>query len=267
MRTSILVLAHLLALAPAFANVLPPADPTRYPAERRVIAKSYAPPASGPIRVAFFDADSTLRVAPSGKVSANSLTDVAVLPLVAKGLLQAEKDGYFIAIASNQGGVQAGFITLEIAQGALVYTCSQLSRLGTTVHWIDFAEGDGEDRKPDIGMAKRVAATLKEKYGREVDWKNSMMVGDSGWSKKNGETDYDGNPGEDISNSDRLFAEKAASVFGHVKPEEMAHREFFKFYHPKDQFHWKRYGVKNFENFKFLQGFVKDHPDLDPGVN
>ena len=46
---------------------------------RQRIASSFVPP-SGPVKVAFFDADSTRRVAPSGKVSANGPTDVALLP-------------------------------------------------------------------------------------------------------------------------------------------------------------------------------------------
>ena len=250
-------LSLALTLVPALVLAATPPgepDPSRFPPDRRVIHE-FHPATPGKVKIAFFDADSTLRVAPSGKPSANGPTDVAILPMLVEPLKKLEADGYLLAVVSNQAGVAAGFVTLETANSAMRFALQQLSRLGVRFHYYDFAEANDENRKPDIGMGKRLAGLIKSQLGQDVDWAHSIMVGDSGW-KKGADVEPDGTPGEDVSNADRLFGENLAKAFGGVT-----------YFHPRNYFHWLRFGVRNFENYQALVKFVGEHPDLDPGVN
>jgi DNA 3'-phosphatase len=249
-----LAVALSLPLAALAAAPASEPDPSRFPPARQVIHNFKA--AKSKVKIAFFDADSTLRVAPSGKPSANGPKDVAILPMISERLIELEKQGYLLAVASNQAGVQFGHVSLADADAALRYALEQLSRLGVKFHYYDFAEREDENRKPQTGMARRLAGLVKEKLGREVDWKNTIMVGDSAW-KKGVDLEPDGvTMGEDVSNADRLFGENMAKEFGGVT-----------FHHPRNFFAWMRLGVKNFHTYDFLVKFVKEHPELDPGVN
>jgi DNA 3'-phosphatase len=221
------------------------------PSERRVLAPSFTP-ASGPVKIAFFDADSTLRVAPSGKPSANSATDVAILPMVAPKLAELASEGYLIAVVSNQAGVKYGHVTLPVADAALKFCLQQLTDLGGVLHYYDFAEDEDDNRKPEIGMGKRLVELVEKKLQRQVDWKNSFMVGDSGW-KKGVDTEPEGGPGEDHSSSDRQFAENMAKAYGSCP-----------FHHPRKFFGWLNYGVRNFSTYKDLEAFYQKHPDQVP---
>jgi DNA 3'-phosphatase len=252
-RYALSLFISLLALPVLAAPPASEPDPSKFPPARQTIHNFK--PAGAKVKIAFFDADSTLRVAPSGKPSANGPTDVAILPMIADKLKQVEKDGYLLAVASNQAGVQFGHVTLEDADGALKFCLSQLSRMGVKFHYYDFAEREDENRKPELGMAKRLAAKIKSELGREVDWKNTIMVGDSAWKRKV-DVEPDGTPGEDVSNADRLFGENMAKTFGGVT-----------FHHPRTYFGWLRMGVRNFHTFQQVLDFVKEHPELDPGLN
>lgn len=188
------------------------------------------PSTKGPIRVAFFDADSTLRVSKMGAVTANTVDDVDILPFAAGAIRARTKEGFLVAIVSNQGGVAAGKTTLEVAEGALLTTVRKLGELGAQVNYFDFAEGDNEDRKPGTGMATRLEETLQTKCGRGIDKKLSTMTGDSGFKKDVDKDNAKGEPDDDFSNSDRLFAENFGIAFAE----------------PKDAFGWKdRFGVFN----------------------
>ena len=63
------------------------------------------PTKSKTVKVAFFDADSTLRVSRSGLPTSANAADVEVLPMVAKTTARLSKAGYLITVISNQGGV------------------------------------------------------------------------------------------------------------------------------------------------------------------
>jgi DNA 3'-phosphatase len=224
-----------------------------WPGRRRVIAPSFRPPADGDkVRLALFDADSTLRVAPSGKVSANAGDDVAILPLVAPTLARVASEGYLIAILSNQAGIEHGYITATVADQALQTTMARLAAGGGSVHYYDFAEGKGPDRKPELGMLERLAGLVKRQLGRDIDWAGSFMVGDAGW-KEGVDREPDGSPGEDVSDSDRRFAENARQAFGGMQ-----------FFHPREFFGWKAYGIKNFKTYQDLEKAWQAHPDLRP---
>lgn len=220
--------------------------------KRRTISPSFVPPAAPKLRIAFFDADSTLRVAPSGKPSANFATDVALLPLTVEPLQKLASEGYLIAIVSNQAGVARGYVTLENADAALAFTVAGLASLGAPIHYFDFADLEDDDRKPEIGMARRLADLASTTWSKAVDWENSLMVGDSAWAEKR-ETEPDGTPGDDFSNSDRLFAENLQKAFGGTA-----------FHHPRTFFGWLKFGVRNFKTYQDLQNFLTKHPELAP---
>ena len=250
----LLVVAASLSLASLAVAAPPEADPAKFPPDRRIIHDFKAPPGKQPVKIAFFDADSTLRVSAAGSVSANGPTDVIILPMVAAEIRKLNDEGYLLAVVSNQAGIAAGHVTLETANAALRYTTSQISRLGAQFHYYDFAEASDENRKPAIGMGKRLAGKIEAELGRKVDWSKTIMVGDSGW-KKGVDVEPDGTPGEDFSNADRLFGENLAKAFGGVV-----------WHHPRHYFHWLRHGVRNFENNKAVEKFVAEHPELNPGL-
>ena len=228
-------------------------EPGSIPMKRRTLAPAYLPAGDGPVKVAFFDADSTLRVSRSGNVSANGPRDVELLPGVPERLKVLAAEGYLLAVVSNQGGVAAGYVSLENADAALAYTVRLLARHGAPMHYYDFAEARDENRKPDIGMARILARVLRDSHDRRVDWRRSLMVGDSAWKRKK-DTEPDGTPGEDFSNSDRGFAEKVRI--------ELAGGEGFPFHHPRTFFGWVEKGVRNFRKFERVQAFKKKHPDF-----
>lgn len=245
-----LTLTPVLALAAA-----PEPDPAKFPPDRRTLHNFKAPPGKQPVKIAFFDADSTLRVSASGSVSANGPTDVMILPMVEAPLKKLAAEGYLLAVVSNQAGIAGGHVTFDTANSALRYTTSQLSRLGVQFHYYDFAEASDENRKPDIGMGRRLAGKIEAELGRKVDWAHTIMVGDSGW-KRGVDVESDGTPGEDFSNADRLFGENLARAFGGVV-----------WHHPRHYFHWLRHGIRNFEKNQSVVKFLAAHPELDPGIN
>lgn len=194
------------------------------------------------IPVAFFDADSTLRVTRSGEVAPNTAEDVELLPFVGTKTALAARQGFFVAIVSNQGGI-GRFLTLEQADQAIARTAELTLAAGGMIHYFDYAESNNEDRKPGIGMARRLEAKLREWSGNpnlQIDLQRSYMVGDSAWARGRngnpGDTRPDGQPGTNFSNSDRLFAENLGIPFRYV-------REYFDL---------QRLNVDYFENFQQL---------------
>jgi DNA 3'-phosphatase len=180
------------------------------------------------IPVAFFDADSTLRVTQSGTPTPNSPDDFAVLPNVEEKIAELNRRGYFVAIVSNQGGVPE-ITSLEAADSALFNLQKKVKQGDAEIHYFDFAEHEDKNRKPGIEMAKRLETKLIDRFNDDgpvrIDWKNSIMVGDAAYKK--GETRPDGRPGKDFNNSDRLFAEALG----------------IKFIEPADFFGWREAGI------------------------
>jgi DNA 3'-phosphatase len=249
MRTSVLLLATALATGCTAASEEPDdldvdadgkADGIAILRKRRTMSAVRCAPGTQETKVAFFDADSTIRVSKSGAPTASSATDVNVLPFVAPEMLRLARQGYVIAVVSNQGGVSSGYQTYETAEKALVLAISKLRSLGGPVHYFDFAENYDHFRKPEIGMAELLDQKIKNKCTQGIDWANSFMVGDSGYKKNVDGPHPDGRPADDFSNSDRLFAENLGIPF----------------HEPTDYFHWRDYEVFNLAAQSELETFL-----------
>jgi len=232
--------------------------------KRRALRQDkFTPPTDGAVKVAFFDADSTLRVSKSGSVSANSPTDVRLLPNVGRALGNLQKQGYLIYIVSNQNGVGSGIVSCETAEGALRYTIDEIFKAGGVVHGFDYAENADQFRKPGTGMADALETTLQQVYGPQfsIDKKRSIMVGDSAFKKAKesatnpveGDLRWDSKtltmtPGSHFSNADRLFAQ-AVGVH---------------FIEATDFFGWRKYDVDVIESSQELDLFLKRCQDCTP---
>ncbi len=212
-----------------------------YPSERRNL-EAYACAADlDAVGVAFFDADSTLRISRSGTPTASHMQDVYILPFVARRIAELNDQGYLVAIVSNQGGVAAGFTELEVAEGALVFVAHQLEQLGAKIDYIDFADQKDDYRKPKTGMADGLDDALEDKCGFGIDWESSFMVGDAGYKKDVDGPHPDGRPADDFSNSDRLFAEALGIPFSE----------------PADYFGWAHYDAHNIRYESQLLGVIE----------
>lgn len=210
---------------------------------RRLILGDTIPQKDGNVKVAFFDADSTLRVSKSGSPSANGPDDYIILPGVAAKLSELNKSGFLVVIVSNQAGIPK-FISFADANAALSNMIKDLAAKGARVDYYDFAELADNDRKPGTGMGERLEEILKNK-GLKLDKANSLMVGDSAYIQANpkkgiqAETRPDGRPGFNFSNSDRLFAQNYGIAFKE----------------PQDFFGWLEHGVEKIDKAADLAKF------------
>ena len=211
--------------------------------KRQTLLQPFHTNKDGSVNVAFFDADSTLRITKSGSLSPNSPKDYIILPNVINSLAKLSKQGYLIVIVSNQGGIPK-FVSLEKAESSFQYLIRDLSNNGAKVHYFDFAENYDENRKPNIGMAKRFEQALKQ-HGAFVNKENSFMVGDAAYKKamkdQPAELRPDGREGINFSNSDRLFAENYGVRF--IEPQ------FF--------FKWADYGVEVIDSMNSYFGYQR----------
>lgn len=240
----------VLALVLATQAVAEPIklDHTKHPITRRTLRQGFKAPESGPIKLALFDADSTLRVSLSGTPSANHDRDVMLLPQVAQRILDLNEQGFVVGIVSNQAGIPK-HVSLEQSAGAISYCIHLLNERGATVDYFDIAENRDRFRKPDTGMGNLCAQVVTFSTGREIDWANSIMVGDSAWTPD--QIQPDGKPGIDHSSADRGFAENL----------EKEHPGF-KFIYAAVFFGWNEYGVRRFDKAQEVRDFLEKYPDL-----
>ncbi len=214
---------------------------SKAPSKRQSLETFSCPKGKSEIRVAFYDADSTLRVSKKNSVTASAIDDVDVLPFAARSVKADHDAGYLVAIVSNQGGVGSGKTKYEVAEGGLRTTAEKLGKLGAKIDYFDFAEDDDEFRKPEAGMATRLSGFVEEKCGRGIDIAHSKMIGDSGYKEGEDGPHPDGRPADDFSHADRLFAENLGIPF-----EE-----------PTDAFGWKAFKVYNVLGERELLPFLK----------
>lgn len=227
---------------------------------RRVISQDFVPKDKKKIKVAFFDADSTLRISKVGTVSASAVGDVMILPHMSKALRKLEEENYLIYIVSNQGGVAANEVSCDVAEKALQHAIELIKKDNGVIHGYDFAENYDDSRKPATGMALKLELVLKYLFGAEaeIDKANSIMVGDSAFKKG---VDYkklntkgkwveataqeEGAVfGTHFSNSDRLFAKNYEVQF-------IEAAEFFG---------WRQNGIDVFEKVQQVEDYLKQNP-------
>lgn len=173
------------------------------------------------VKVAFFDADSTLRVTRSRKPSPQGRHDVKVMAQAFPALKKLYEQDYLLAIVSNQAGIELGIITAAEVEEAMQETIRQFATKNIYFSYYDFADYRDKNRKPEPEMAWRLERKLKL-AGKSINWSESFMVGDAAW-KKGKDVRPDGQPGTDHSNSDRHFAENIAK-------KHMG----FRFFHPEE---------------------------------
>lgn len=132
------------------------------------------------IKVAFFDADDTIRKTKSGKPAPDGPEDVTLLPGIAKKIKKLNEAGYLVVLVSNQAGVQYGK-SIENIDLAFLETIRLLRLEGAEVNYYDFAERNDVYRKPKTGMYDTLRAILKAELGSkvEIDKRKSFMVGDA----------------------------------------------------------------------------------------
>lgn len=150
------------------------------------------------MKLAVLDKDGTLVLPKSGNTFVQSPTDQILMVGVVEGCQRLVEAGYVLAIASNQGGVGAGFKTLDEAATEMRYClhllkgfnidikvamfCPDLEGNRCIAVWIDreeneivdnndpvFSELIGTFRKPRAGMLKAVA----------IDCVDAWMIGES----------------------------------------------------------------------------------------
>lgn len=211
------------------------------PEKRQSLDMFTCPKGKKEIKVAFYDADSTLRVSKKNGVTAMAIDDVDILPFAARSVKADHDAGYLVAIVSNQGGVGSGKTKYEVAEGGLRTTAEKLGQLGAKVDYFDFAENDDEFRKPEVGMATRLSGFVEAKCGRGIDIAQSKMVGDSAYKEGEDGPSPDGRKADDFSNADRLFAENLGVPFQE----------------PTDAYGWRDYGVYNVLGEKQLLPFLE----------
>lgn len=173
------------------------------------------------VKVAFFDADRTLRVTHSRKRSPQGQQDVKILTQAFPALKKLYERDYLLAIVSNQAGIGLGIITEAEVEDAMQETIRQFASKSIYFSYYDFAKYYDNNRKPELEMAWRLEHKLKL-AGKGINWPESFMVGDAAWQKGK-DLRPDGQPGTDHSNSDRLFAENIAKK-----------HPGFRFFHPEN---------------------------------
>lgn len=248
MRLNTLNIALALVLATQAMAEPIQLDHTKHPITRRTLRQGFQAPGTGPVKLALFDADSTLRVSLSGTPSANNDRDVMLLPLVADRIIDLNEQGFVVGIVSNQAGIPK-HVSLEQSAGAISYCIHLLNQRGATVDYFDVAENRDRFRKPDTGMGNLCGQIVTLSTGREIDWASSLMVGDSAWTSD--QKQPDGQWGIDHSSADRGFAENMAKE-----------HPGFQFIYAAVYFQWNQYGVRRFDTAKDVRDFLVKYPDL-----
>jgi D-glycero-D-manno-heptose 1,7-bisphosphate phosphatase len=105
----------------------------------------------------------------------NRPEDLEIYPWTSEAISLLNKEGYYVFVVTNQGGIEMGYFTkqdLRNIHDKLIY---ELKRAGAIIHEIDYCphfKTKCKCRKPSAGMLTRLAA----KY--EIDLKASYMIGD-----------------------------------------------------------------------------------------
>lgn len=138
-----------------------------------------------PARV--FDLDGTLRRSKSGKKFIQGIDDIELFPDVLPKFRELAAQGYYMAIASNQGGVAYGIRTVAQAIAEIDATTA-LFGVTEPIHdtYMCMTHPKGNTfpfnhgsllRKPHYGMLVLIERSAWNQ-GVIIDWTNSLIVGD-----------------------------------------------------------------------------------------
>lgn len=163
-------------------------------------------------RILLFDFDGTLIETASGNTFATDLTDMRIkMDVVNKALDLMQENGVKVfAIVSNQGGVEAGFVSGADIEAKIEYVLRSVHDLAVKrgIRGVLYEKrlcysNDKQDpmRKPNTGMIDDILMKCKDTVMRGMNFSQlkgcSLMVGDAS-----------GLPGQ-FSDSDKVCAEKA----------------------------------------------------------
>lgn len=163
-------------------------------------------------RILLFDFDGTLIETASGNTFATDLTDMKIkMDVVNKALDLMQENGVKVfAIVSNQGGVEAGFVSGADIEAKIEYVLRSVHDLAVKrgIRGVLYEKrlcysNDKQDpmRKPNTGMIDDILMKCKDTIMPGMDFSQlkgcSLMVGDAS-----------GLPGQ-FSDSDKVCAEKA----------------------------------------------------------
>lgn len=163
-------------------------------------------------RILLFDFDGTLIETASGNTFATDLTDMKIkMDVVNKALDLMQENGVKVfAIVSNQGGVEAGFVSGADIEAKIEYVLRSVHDLAVkrgirgVLYEKRLCYSNGKQdpmRKPNTGMIDDILMKCKDTIMPGMDFSQlkgcSLMVGDAS-----------GLPGQ-FSDSDKVCAEKA----------------------------------------------------------
>lgn len=163
-------------------------------------------------RILLFDFDGTLVETASGKTFATDLTDMRIkMDVVNKALDLMQENGVKVfAIVSNQGGVEAGFVSGTDIEAKIEYVLRSVHDLAVKrgIRGVLYEKrlcysNDEQNpmRKPNTGMIDDILMKCKDTVMRGMNFSQlkgcSLMVGDAS-----------GLPGQ-FSDSDKVCAENA----------------------------------------------------------
>lgn len=163
-------------------------------------------------RILLFDFDGTLIETASGNTFATDLTDMRIkMDVVNKALDLMQENGVKVfAIVSNQGGVEAGFVSASDIEAKIEYVLRSVHDLAAKrgIRGVLYEKrlcysNDEQNpmRKPNTGMIDDILMKCKDTVMRGMNFSQlkgcSLMVGDAS-----------GLPGQ-FSDSDKVCAEKA----------------------------------------------------------
>lgn len=150
------------------------------------------------MKLAIFDKDGTLTTPRSGEKFVQHPEDQVLLPGVAEKLRQLVEDGWTMAIASNQGGVEAGHKTINEAIAEMRY-CLELLPMIDCAIFAPYFEGNVawlvrqdpkalpdelwlycKARKPSQGMPCYLIDQYRPDLASILRWheENALFVGD-----------------------------------------------------------------------------------------
>lgn len=221
------------------------------PLERQELSPQYSY-TGGPVRLALFDADSTIRISTGHYFAPASAAEVRVLPNVPEAILALNRRGYLVAIMTNQSNMIMRVGEANVLAGVRE-TIRQVEAAGGKVHYFDYST-TAEESKPHPTMGERLARHVRERLGAgsQIDWKNSFMVGDAAYLKAHGdvlaEIRPDGTLGFDHGNFDRHFAGNLG----------------IKFYEPDEFFGWRANQVHRIHRLPQLEEYLAANPPRGP---